>query len=252
MRTGSYRRLNTKDSMLLKWCWIRLLRVPWTIRRSNQSIPKEISHEYLLEGLMLKLKLQYFAHLMPKANSLEKTLVLGKIKGSRRRGQQRMRWLYDVTDSMNVSLSKLQEIVKDQEAWRATVHGITKSRAWPSNQTTTIGLSPTAIIFIHLDSGSQSAVPRLATASLGNLLTNAHSQPLLKISWIWNSRGFHDHSVLTHFPGDFDACSSLRSTALDNHPLRFHSNAPSSKNPSRIFTVVSDPFLLKNPATYYR
>ena len=132
------------------WYWRRLLRVPCTARRSNQSILKEINPEYSLEGLMLKLKCQYFGHLMWRANSWEKTLILGKTEGRSRRGWQRISWLDGVTDSMDVSLSKFRETVKDREVWSAAVHGVTKSWTWLSDWTTTNSLCPA---LCHLSQG---------------------------------------------------------------------------------------------------
>ena len=138
------------------WCWRRFLRVPWTTRRSNKSILREINPEYSLEGLMLKLGFQYFAHLMQTADSLERSLMLGKIEG-RRRGHERMRWVDGITNAMDVNLGKIQEMVRDREAWHAIVHGVTKTWTWMGNWTTiTMWTESKDSSFFHLSSRTES------------------------------------------------------------------------------------------------
>ena len=150
VRVELWRKLSQRIDAFELWCWRRLVRVPWTARWSNLSILKEISPGCSLEGLILKLKLQYFHYLMWRVDSLEKTLMLGGIGGRRRRGQQRMRWLDGITDSLVVSLSELWELVMDREAWRAAIHGVTKSRTWLSDWTELNWTFISLVLHVHM------------------------------------------------------------------------------------------------------
>ena len=221
--------------MLLN-CWRRLLRVPWTARRSIQSILKEISPGCSLEGLMLKLKLQYFGHLMQRVDSLEKTLMLGGIRGRRRRGWQRMRWLDGITDSMDMSLGELQELVMDREAWRAAIHGVTKSRTQLSDWTE---LNWTPILITHLPATFPSR-PDLPSWIWYCEWHHYLAYPFMR-TWSYLSLVFPSHSLSQHAsPVDSTSCISPTPIALFlSHP----------SFTALVSVLTTDQTIIKQPCT---
>ena len=199
------------------WCWRRLLRVPWSARRSNQSVLKEINPEYSLEGLMLKLKLklQYFGHLMQRADSVEKSLMLGKLEGRRRRGWQRMRWLDGIIDSLDMSLSKLREIVKGREDWHAAVHGVTKSQTQQSDWITTAvnSLKGFARTVVTKYTGLGSLVSRIIFSRFRRL--KVQDQGAYKIYFLWDlSVAYRWPPTCCSLPHGFSMCTNLSKVSV--------------------------------------